>query len=153
MHAPREHAELVELIEWIDWHTSGISLPADERSMLAVGCFDVTLEHQAAYALLHSSQLYGSALALLRSLTESLVRGLWLLHCADEADLARFRRGVVKHEFQQLVDAFEAKIGTGPGVLSDFKARAWKAMNGFTHTGFVQVSRRHKPGLVEANYE
>lgn len=26
-------------------------------------------------------------------------------------------------------------------------------MNGFTHTGFIQVSRRHKPGRVEANYE
>ena len=25
-------------------------------------------------------------------------------------------------------------------------------MNDFTHTGFIQVSRRHKPGRVEANY-
>ncbi|WP_408733226.1 DUF6988 family protein, partial [Burkholderia cepacia] len=57
---------------------SGLTLPADERSQLAIGCLDVTLEHQAAIALLHSSELYGSMMALLRVLSESLVRGLWL---------------------------------------------------------------------------
>lgn len=153
MQASREHADLVELVQWINLHTSGIELPADERSLIAVGCFDVTLEHQAAYALLHESELYGSALVLLRSLTESLVRGLWILHCATEVEIERYKRGVLDIKFQNLIDAFEAKIGTSPGVLSGFKARAWKAMNGFTHTGFIQVSRRHKPGLVESNYE
>ncbi|MDP3700743.1 MAG: hypothetical protein Q8R72_07540 [Hylemonella sp.] len=153
MKALHEHADLVELVRWIDENTSGIELPCDERSMLAIGCFDVALEHQAAIALLHSSALYGSALALLRSETESLVRGLWLLHCATQEDLDRFKRGKVKQEFQELIAAFEAKVGNGPGVLSGLKERAWKAMNGFTHTGFLQVSRRHRPGLVQENYE
>ncbi|MDO8356214.1 MAG: hypothetical protein Q7U76_07480, partial [Nitrospirota bacterium] len=73
MHSSTEHTALLELIAWIDQHTSGVTLPADERSMLAIGCFDVALEHQAAIALLHSSSLYGSSFALLRVLTESLV--------------------------------------------------------------------------------
>src|SRR5258708_685949 len=81
MQAPREHSQLLSLIRWIDENTSGLSLPTDERHMLAVGCFDVALEHQAAIALLHASELPGSALALLRVLAESLVRGLWVLHC------------------------------------------------------------------------
>jgi hypothetical protein len=29
---------------------------------------------------------------------------------------------------------------------------AWKALNGFTHTGMHQITRRHSPGKVEANY-
>ena len=153
MKAPREHSDLVDLIRWIDENASGIELPTDERSMLAIGCLDVALEHQAAIALLHASELYGSALALLRSETEALVRGLWLLHSATEDDLERFKRGKVKQEFQGLIDAFEAKVGTGPGVLSGLKERAWKAMNGFTHTGFIQVSRRHCPGFVKENYD
>jgi hypothetical protein len=152
MKAPLEHASLVELMSWIDQHTSGITLRADERSMLAVGCFDMTLEHQAAIALLHSSELPGSTLALLRVLTESLVRGLWLLHCATDDQLAKFKRGRIDKEFKELISEFEAKIGTPQGVLSGFKDRAWEAMNGFTHTGFVQVSRRHAVGRVEANY-
>jgi hypothetical protein len=153
MKAFREHSDLVDLVRWIDENTTGIELPSDERSMLAIGCFDVALEHQAAIALLHSNELFGSALALLRSETESLVRGLWLLHCATEEDIDRFKRGKVKQEFQELINAFEEKIGDGPGVLSSLKERAWRAMNGFTHTGFVQVSRRHRPGLVQENYE
>ncbi len=152
MKATLEHSALIELIAWIDHHTSGITLPADERSLLAVGCFDMTLEHQAAIALLHSSELPGSTLALLRVLTESLVRGLWLLHCATDDELAKFKRGKIDKEFKDLISEFEAKIGTPQGVLSGLKDRAWKAMNGFTHTGFVQVSRRHAAGRVEANY-
>lgn len=41
---------------------------------------------------------------------------------------------------------------TPNGVLSTFKITAWSALNGFTHTGFHQVSRRHAPGRVEGTY-
>jgi hypothetical protein len=153
MKAPREHSDLVDLIRWIDENASGIELPSDERSMLAIGCLDVALEHQAAIALLHASELYGSFLTLLRSETEALVRGLWLQHGATEEDLERFKRGKVKQDFQELIDVFEKKVGEGPGVLSGLKERAWKAMNGFTHTGYIQVSRRHSPGFVKENYD
>ena len=152
MKSVREHAALVELIAWIDEHTSGLTLPADERAMLAAGCFDVALEHQAAIALLHSSALHGSMLALLRVLTESLVRGLWLLQCASEAEMQKFKNGRVDKTFDQIVVEVETAIDDPRGVLSGFKESAWKAMNGFTHTGFSQVTRRHAPGLVGANY-
>lgn len=152
MQAPAEHAALLDLIRWIDDHTVGLTWPADERSQLAVGCFDVALEHQAAITLLHSSELYGSMLALLRVLSESLVRGLWLHDCATEAELNKFKRGRLKKSFDTLIKEYEAKIGTPSGVLSGFKVSAWAQMNDFTHTGFLQVSRRHKPGWVEASY-
>jgi hypothetical protein len=153
MDAAKEHAALLEVIVWIDKHTSGVSLPADERSMIASGCFDVALEHQAAIASLYASGLYGSMLAMLRILSESLVRGLWLLHCATEPELAKYKKGNLKKEFGELVREFETHIDTPQGVLSGFKQSGWKAMNGFTHTGFVQVSHRHKPGRIEANYD
>jgi hypothetical protein len=152
MIATHEYAALIALISWIDQHTSGLTLPGDERSLLAAGCFDVALEHQSAIALLHSSALHGSMLALLRILSESLVRGLWLLHCATDAEIKKFKKGQIDKTFQQLVTDFETKIDTPSGVLSGFKATAWKAMNDFTHTGFTQITRRHAPGLVGANY-
>ena len=152
MTSTREHAALVELISWIDENTSGLTFPADERSMLAAGCFDIALEHQAAIALLFSSGLYGSMLSLLRILTESLVRGLWLLHCATGTELSRFKNGRVDKNFGELVTEVEAKIGATTGTLSNLQTNAWKAMNGFTHTGFIQVSRRHGEGTVGANY-
>lgn len=152
MQVPAEHQALLDLIHWIDDHTAGLSLPADERSQLAIGCFDVVLEHQAAIALLHSSHLYGSMLALLRVLSEALVRGLWLHACASETELSKFKVGRLDKTFDALVKEYEKKIGTPSGVLSNFKLTAWPQLNDFTHTGFIQVSRRHKPGRVEANY-
>jgi len=152
MKAAAEHANLLEVMAWIDERASGVTLPADERSLLAIGCLDVAIEHQAAIALLHSSELYGSELALLRVLAESLVRGLWLLQCADDGQLQKFKKGKLDKTFAELVAEIEISMGTPNGVLSAFKATAWTALNGFTHTGFHQVSRRHSPGRVEGNY-
>lgn len=152
MQARSEHEEFVQLIAWIEQNTSGLSFPTDDRTMLALGCFDVAIEHQAAIALLASSSLYGSAFALLRVLTESLVRGLWLHGCATGAELEKFKRGKLEKTVAKLIEEFEIKIGTPSGVLSNFKAAAWDSLNGFTHTGFHQVSRRHSPGRVEGTY-
>jgi hypothetical protein len=107
---------------------------------------------QLSIALLHSSELHGSELALLRVLAESLVRGLWLLQCADDAQLQKFKKGKIDKTFAELIVEIESSMGTLDGVLSAFKATAWTALNGFTHTGFHQVSRRHSLGRVEGSY-
>ena len=152
MQAASDHEELVQLIGWIDQHTSGLSFPTDDRTMLALGCFDVAIEHQAAIALLAGASLHGSAFALLRVLAESLIRGLWLHSCATEGELEKFKRGKLNKTLATLINEFETKIGTPAGVLTNFKETAWDALNGFTHTGFHQVSRRHSPGRVEGSY-
>lgn len=152
MQVPADHAALLELVHWIDVHTAGLSLPADERSQLAIGCFDVALEHQASVAVLHSTELYGSMLALVRVLSEAVVRGLWLNACATEIELRKFKRGKLDKKFGAFIHDYESKIGTPEGVLSGFKLSAWTQLNDFTHTGFLQVSRRHKPGRLEASY-
>jgi len=152
MHSATEHTRLLELIGWIDQTTGGLSLPADERSMIVAGCFDIALEHQAAIASLYSVGLYGSLLALLRVLAESLIRGLWLGHAATDSDVRRFKKGELP-KLKEMIDAFERTIDTPQGVLSGFKATAWNAMCDFTHTGFNQITRRHSPGLVGSNYD
>jgi hypothetical protein len=144
MKAQSEYTELVELITWIDKNTSGLSSPTDDRTMIAIGCFDVAIEHQAAIAVLSNSALYGSAFSLLRVLAESLVRGLWLYSCATESELFRFQRGKLDKSFQTLINEYEEYIETPEGILSNFKKTAWNSLNGFTHTGFHQVSRRHE---------
>ena len=154
MKAAAEHAKLSELIIWIDQNTSNVELPADERSLMAIGCFDIALEHQASIAMLYSYKHYGSALALLRPLAESLVRGLWLLQCATEKDLKVFKKDNDDRAFgfSKLIRDIETNTGTPSGVLSAFRAASWSTLCSFTHTGFHQVSRRHSPGKVEENY-
>lgn len=154
MKAAAEYAKLSELIIWIDQNTSNIELPADERSLMAIGCFDIALEHQASFAILHSYKHYGSALALLRPLAESLVRGLWLLQCATEKDLNIFQEDNDDRAFgfAKLIRDIETNIQTPSGVLSAFKTASWSTLCSFTHTGFRQVSRRHSPGKAGENY-
>jgi hypothetical protein len=148
----REYSALLEVIAWIDQHTTKDSLPTDERSLIAQGCLDAAIEYQAAVAVLHYARLHGSMLALLRVLTESLVRGLWLQHCANDAELTRFKSGAIDKPFGKLIEEIEERLGNTSRTLSNLKASAWTAMNDFTHTGFIQVTRRHAPGAVGANY-
>lgn len=91
-------------------------------------------------------------MALLRVLSESLVRGLWLHACATDVELTKFKRGRLEKSFGALIKEYEDTTETSEGVLSGFKLSAWTQMNDFTHTGLLQVSRRHKPGRVEGNY-
>ena len=100
MKATAEHTKLLEVVAWIDRRTTNLPLPADERSLISVGCFDVAIEHQAAIALLHSSELYGSEMALLRVLAESLVRGMWLLQCATDSDLQKIQKRETRTELR-----------------------------------------------------
>lgn len=144
MQVAQEHAALVEVVLWIDEHTAGLEFETDERKLIALACFDLVLEHQAAMAELHSLHLYGSSLALLRVLVEALVRGLWLLKCASESELKKFKRGDLEKSFATLIQEVETAIGEKSGILSRFKKSAWSSLNGFTHTGFNQVTRRRR---------
>lgn len=64
----------------------------------------------------------------------------------------KFKKGKLERSFAELIGEIESKIGTPDGVLSQFKKTAWTALNGFTHTGFHQVSRRQSKGRIEGNY-
>lgn len=146
-----EQNKLVGVVSWIDETTKGLGIEANDRSLLASGCYDAAIEYQAAIAMLSVQGLYGASFALLRVLYEAVVRGLWLSECATLADLERFKRGKLEKTLGAIISEVEAAIGSG--VISQFHATAWKALNGFTHTGMHQVSRRHSPGRLGANYD
>jgi len=147
-----EHQALVDVVRWIDEHHGSLVLPGDTRSRLAIGCFDVAIEHQAGIAVLSSSELYGPLLALIRVLAEATVRGLWLCQCATETDLSKFQKHRLDKEFGELIEDIEGAIGHANSPLSKFKKNSWKALNGFTHTGYYQVIRRSGDGFTGPNY-
>lgn len=147
-----QFASLHDLVRWIDDNTKDIEISGDRRLQISAACFDVALEHQAAIALLCDSYLFGSMHAMMRILIESVTRGLWILHCATEAELDRFeKRGIDKH-FGDLTAEIEAAIGASRPTLSQMKKNAWTAMNDFTHTGYIQATRRHGDGTLGPNY-
>jgi hypothetical protein len=143
---------LRNLVRWIDDNTRGIEIDGDRKQQIACACFDTAIEHQAAIALLCDYQLFGSVHAMMRILVEAVTRGLWILHCATDAELGRFEQGRIDKSFGVLTAEIEAAIGAYKPTLSQMKSNAWRAMNDFTHTGYIQVTRRYGEGTLGPNY-
>ncbi len=146
-------SSLRDLAQWIDMNTRNLEIPNDDRKkQIASGCFDVAIEHQAAIILLGQAQLYGSMHAMMRILVEATVRGLWIWHSASEAEVEKFTKGKIDKSFANMASAIEQSIGAELPTLSMMVNKAWDALNDFTHTGFMQVTRRHRKGALGANY-
>jgi len=143
---------LRDLIRWIDENTSGIEISGGRKQQIAAACFDIAIEHQAAIALLCESHFFGSMHAMMRVLVESVTRGLWILHCANEAELDRFEKHGIEKHFGDMTAEIESAVGAEQPTLSQMKANAWDALNDFTHTGYIQVTRRHGNGTLGPNY-
>jgi len=142
-----------DLIHWIDRFLEGLSVPANDRAIIAAACQDIALEHHKAIVLSTRYLFHASAFGLVRLQFEAYVRGAWLRHCASDEEVARFKdRDKLDHNFGELVTALEGQEAFNVGVLSRIKAQSWKEMNSFTHTGLLQVVRRITSTKVEAMY-
>jgi hypothetical protein len=141
-----------ELIQWLDKRIDGIEISSEERTRLAAGCLDTALEHQKAILLLVSRLLFGSAFALVRLLFEAYIRGIWLHRCASDPELELYKAEKLDKSFGTLIEEIERIEGFEEGVLSDTKLKSWKAMNSYTHSGFMQISRRNTASTIEPNY-
>ena len=150
------HSQVIEdsekFTEWLDRKIDGLDLPSGRRHRVAGGCLDLTMEYQKGILLLVKERLYGAAFALLRAVFESYVRGIWLHRCATEEDLENLAKDKIP-KFYELVKAVEKLEGHEDKVLSKIKERAWKAMNSYTHTGYLQVMRRQTETSIEPNYD
>jgi len=149
---PEAVQTLIDVVEWIDQRLSNLELVVSDRVYISSGCFDVALEHQAAIAKLGESKLYGSALAMVRVLFEAVARGIWLMRCATDSELEAFKGDRLHKTFAQILAAVESSIGNPEQTLSNLKLKSWGAMNSFTHTGFMQITRRHGHGWSGSNY-
>ena len=141
-----------ELIRWLDQHIDGIEISSEERTRLAAGCLDTALEHHQAILLLVSRSLFGSAFALVRLLFEAYIRGIWLHRCASDSELDLFKAEKLDKSFGTFIEEIERIEGFEAGVLSDTKLKSWKAMNSYTHSGFMQIVRRNTASTIEPNY-
>ncbi len=152
MTVEQEYQRQVELAEWIDDNFK-IELPADEKSLIAIGCFDITIEHHAAICVLIKAGIYASLFALLRSIFESCARGLFVNYSATDKEINLFKKDSLKIEFKELVSRIEQSIDANRSVLSQLHKSSWKIFNSFTHTGFQHITRRHKHGITgSVNY-
>ncbi len=123
------------------------------RSKVAFDAGQVAIEHASSALLLNSQGFNTSALTLMRPQYESMLRGLWLLHAAEESWITKLAQPLTTENAQRantipmLVDMLDAleKSQTSPkqivAQLQEYKNLTWKPLSSFTHGGFHPISR------------
>jgi hypothetical protein len=131
--------EAVDLSDWIDEHHPG-QIGLTRAAKIAGPCFSIVLTHRAAIMLLLRFYCATSAFALLRSVYESLCRGLWaekFLNTPEGAKHFKDVKGDLKIE--SVVKALDK--GTGEKVYSMQKQALYSALSDYAHGGLRQIRR------------
>lgn len=152
MRVEKEIKEAERIIQWLDKKIDGLEISSEDRFRVAAGCLDMALEHHKSLVLLIANDLYGSAMALVRLVFESYIRGCWLAYCATEAQIRKFLDDKLDKEFFELIADIEKHEAFNAGTLSLVKETSWTVMNSFTHSGFMQIARRNTSTSIVPNY-
>lgn len=152
MRVANQIRESEQLIQWLDSNIDGLDIPSNDRTRLAAGCLDMALEHQKSIVLLTANSLFGSAASLVRLEFEAYIRGVWLLYCASELEIEKFKKDKLEKKLGQLIEDIEKHEAFNVGTLSHVKNTSLAAMNSFTHSGLYQVVRRNKTNKIAPNY-
>ena len=143
-----------EIAAWIEHEMRDFPAPASLRTRCAGPCFVVAQEHHQAVVLLLSQPhpFHASAFALVRPVYESLVRGLWLQHCATAEQVQSFSIGGRPPNVPTLLAAIMKTEAYSSGQLSAVYAKSWDVMCAYTHTGAQQVQPWNTGTAIEPNY-
>lgn len=141
------------LAEWLVAQLHDLEISGANRHKIPGLLFDIAIEHYVGIIQLIDARILAAAFALVRSEFEAYVRGLWVHYCATDAELNRFVERDELPKIGNMIVTLEERHGTKEKVLSELMKNAWKGMNGYTHGGIHQISRRMKAGAIEPNYE
>ena len=130
------------LAESIDRDVNGSVLPATDRDRLSAALLDQAHEHHRAVLNLIEQTMIGSAFSLVRAMFETAVRGIWLYHCATDADLSNFKADKLEKSFGTIIGEVEGVINANGGSLSVVKSKYWSGMCSYAHGGYLQAVRR-----------
>ena len=141
-----------DLVRWLATEMNDVPMAATLRNRLAGGCFSIVQDHHTAVIVLLEQGLYASAFALVRSIYEAYVRGLWLFHSATDDQLAKFAAGKEPPKMAAMLEAIEQDPAYEGGTLSRIKAESWSDLCSYAHTGSLQVTRWQSETAIEQNF-
>lgn len=126
--------------------------PDDRRVTITLAYCNLSLDHHTAIILLFRNKLYGSGLALVRSIFEAMLRAHWIVGCATPTEVDQVAEDqdfdiMSRVDADRIDEAFQAD-----GFFRHAKTNAWKAMNAYTHSGLRQLVRQFSGRKVEASY-
>jgi hypothetical protein len=148
---PTRLAGAGDYVEWLRLSVYEKPIPSTNRARAAAACLALAQQHHSI-VLLCEHRLYGSAFALVRVSFEAYVRGEWLISCATDEQVDYFFTAKEPPKLDILIGQIEIQPTFSEGTLSALKARHWKSMCAYTHSGGLHVQRWQTPDGVEPNY-
>lgn len=125
--------------------------PATKRGLITVALCQVAIEHTSSQRILIETNHHVSALALVRLTFESLVRSIWIHHCASDdwikqltspmepGQLSEPIMGPPMESMLQSIDkAAPLYIGQ---MLRELKDGTWQPMNSYVHGGLRAIAQ------------
>ena len=149
----------------VQTHVGNLNPFQDCRSQVSFQAGLLSLEHATGAFVLINSNLLPSAYALMRPQYESLVRGIWLLHAANDSWVEKLgepltvetaRRANEGPMLAEMLKGLEAS-NTAPqgivGQLKEFRDVTWKALNSYAHGGLHPLARTTTGYTAQLNYD
>ena len=140
----------------------GTLAPADDpRHVVAFQAGLLSLEHAAGTIVLVAQGFQSSAYALLRPQFECLVRGVWLLHAANDTWVAKLGQSLTPEGAKQADDMpmlaeMLKQLDKAPDSprhiveqLQQYRDTAWKALSSYVHGGLHPLARRESGYPIE----
>ena len=140
------------LSNWLHEQVNGRRFEGRRQQRWGSALLQQSWEISDAVVHLLERNLPGPGWSLARPLCESFVRGIWILHCASDEDMERFRHGEPPG-FPKLLEAISSHREASLHVAW---LRATSAnrdvFHDFTHGGIEHVLRRVSEDMVEPRY-
>jgi len=132
-----------------------IKVPDDLRTRLGATCFALAMDHSDAIPILlsYSVPAEASAFALVRTVFESYIRGLWITNCATEDELHAFATNRLRPKMRTMVEALDRAANTGTKGLTHSYGSNWDALCAYAHSGAHQVQRWNLGDSIQPNYK
>jgi hypothetical protein len=127
------------LADWIGNQIDGAVIPDTPRARSAMALFHISFTHHTAILTLLDRGFRVSALALLRPLFESYLRGVWVEVSAKDDELVFFLSGCRSPNFKTLQNA--ARQISDDKSLAGFAEMFWGRLSHFTHSGSGLINR------------
>jgi hypothetical protein len=151
---PASAVRAVALGSELSQEIQSLEIQANLRTHLAAACHFTAMEHHCGIALLFSAGHPAPALALLRPVFESYIRGVWLSDCATDTEIKEYKAGNWKKAppIKAMVERLEETPTFDTGLLSKSLLANWQNMCGYAHTGIEQIRISTSGNTIERNF-
>jgi hypothetical protein len=96
--------------------------------------------------------MIGSAFALARSVVEGMYRGMWILCCATDAQVANFQKNDgIELSMTEIASAVDTTYGAAD-FFKGFKQQSWKVLCSYSHMGVLPLGRRFTGHELRPSY-